>query len=226
MRTVPSCRGRRRLSIVFLTASILLALASCGGDDPQDPGDSNGNEIVVLSADKPEDWSALIGHDYNFPTRCTTYDFDRITDVSAILSNGAFRVRTYSYGSGTCCVFENYLCEIQTTKLVDLTPYKTARVKGQVRMYMQREAFGGCGLEVRADFCGLTRLVDEKLCERANGSVVTKDFDLNISDALDCARGTFYLTIRVGGWCGGSSPTWQDNEVYVEVRNLRIVVTK
>jgi len=224
MRTAPSCRGRRRLALVSLAAALILALTSCGGDDPQDPGDGgNGNEEVLLSSSKAGDWSAIIVRDYNFPTRCTSYDSDRITDVSAILSNGTFRVRTYSYGSGTCCVFENYLCTIETTRLFDLTPYKTARLKGQVRMYGQRDGNGGCGIDVDAEFCGLN-LIDERLC--TYGQVVTKDFDLNISDALDCARGTFYLTIRVGGWCGGSSPTWQDNEVYVEVRNLRIVVTK
>jgi len=205
----------------------ILTLASCGGDDSQGPGDDgNGNEEVLLSSSKASDWSAIILRTFNNPARCTEWDSDRSTNVGDILSNGIFRVRTYSYGSGTCCVIERYQCEIQTTRLLDLTTYKTARLKGQVRMYMQREAFGGCGLDVRADFCGLTRLVSETLCESAFGSVVTKDFDLNISDALDCARGTFYLTIRVGGWCGGSSPTWQDNEVYVEVQDLRIVVTK
>jgi hypothetical protein len=111
---------------------------------------------------------------------------------------------------------------IQTTRLLDFSPFKTARLKGELRMYMQR-AIGGCGAEVEVDLCGVEP-VSEQLCGTAGEVLVTKMIDVNVSDVLDCVRATLKLTVSVGGWYGPG--TLSDNEVYVEVRNLRIVVMR
>jgi hypothetical protein len=202
----------------------ILAFTSCGGDDSQAPDDDgNGNEEVFLSAENPDEWSVLMLHYTTNPSSCVE-SFERVTDIGDVLRDGTFRLRTYSYQSGTCCVRERYASvTIETTELLDFTGYKTARFKGEVRMYMQR-ALGGCGAEVEVDICGV-RLVSERVCGDTGGEVVlTETYDVNISDVLDCVRGSASIRISVGGGCGTGALT--DNEIYVEVRDLRIVVTR
>jgi hypothetical protein len=105
MRTAPGRRGVERLALASLAT--FLMLVSCGGDDSQGPGDDGtGNETVVLSSANAGDWSAIIVRTFNSAALCGTWNSDNSAGVGDILSNGTFRVRTYSYESGTCCVFE------------------------------------------------------------------------------------------------------------------------
>lgn len=231
MRTRPGGRGDRCLSLATLIA--ILTLINCGGgDDTQSPGGGNGKEEVVLSAKNASDWQGNITRTHNTDSRCSPYDIEH-PSIASILSNGVFRIEANSHPSGTCCVSETYHVQIETTDVVDLTPYKAARFKATITLYCQRYvAIGGYRAIVRIYLRshvpgsnGLTLMNYNFYANTSGETREVRELDLSLENALNLSEASITMDIQVFGGCGGYD-TLVANQAFAQVANLRIVASK
>jgi hypothetical protein len=225
-------RTARSVPLIALAWAIVVAL-NCGGGDSAGPGDgSGGGEKTVLSAATSDGWSMTLHGTERRDANCTTYTFDS-TNIGDVWIAGGFSVVTQSRTGNNCCQGQYKYCRIES-KRFDLSGYTKARFRATLRMYSEHYVEPGgwrihtlLGLKSNVpNSPGLDLINEDLYAEFAGETLVEKNIDVSVENAIGYKEASISMSFEVSGGCGGTAPDFLWNQVYVELTDLKIVATK
>lgn len=226
----------KRLVVVACLALLAAAIfTSCGSDNGSGPGDGNGGgEVTVLSAASSSGWTV---EDFFVEEKtgadCEYHSYHS-TEIGSVWIPGGFSLVTQSQPGLNCCDYERKNCQL-TSKKVDLTPYKTARIQGKIRFYNEHY-FDGAGVDalikvyVVSNVPGspeLTVVYRSSVISPAQGETVSEEsFDVSLENALTYREASVLIYMGVQGGCVGSYPDYRPNQMSLALQGIRIVGIK
>ncbi len=229
MQTIPGRRDAGRLALIFLVT--FLVLIGCGGDDPQDPDDGNGNGgQTVLSAESSSGWTCdIFVSSYSGPT-CTQNTYHS-TAIGDFWISGGFRIFVHSAPGNGCCNAQMRDGSITSAKM-DLRGYKTLRLKGHLTLYFERSSAGESSMAVwllsNVPNTPDLELLSEEIVPYQSGELLLEqELDVSLENAIGYGEATLFIRTHVDGAMGDPSCAGgQPMDVYARISNLRIVGSK
>ena len=223
-----------RIFVISRYLSVLLLLIfACSKETPKGPGLS---ETVLLSSNDSAQWNSVI-----YPAKsgginessCGYIASDQ-NDPNDVLHNGIFRFDANSIPSDQ----NSICCEVKwirgggaiTSIPVDLTPYKTARLKFSLFGELNFTPFNQevwASVVIHMQFCAIGEggyIYYNRI--PANSLTIEEDVDLSLDVCSGSTEVYVDIRVEVSPSCWLSEDHRVENKGFIEIRDLRILGLK